>query len=68
VALGNWGSPEAVPALASALSDPEPLVRSHGAWALGCIGSAEACRVLEEHLAVESDSGVREEIESALES
>jgi epoxyqueuosine reductase len=68
VALGNWGSPEAVPALASALSDPEPLVRSHAAWALGCIGSAEACRVLEEHLAVESDSGVREEIESALES
>jgi epoxyqueuosine reductase len=68
VALGNWGSPEAVPALASALSDPEPLVRSHAAWALGCIGSAEACRVLEERLAVESDSGVREEIESALES
>lgn len=67
VALGNWGSEEAVPVLASALSDPEPLVRSHAAWALGCIGSAEARRVLEERLAVESDSGVREEMASALE-
>lgn len=67
VALGNWGSQEAVPVLASALSDPEPLVRSHAAWALGCVGSAEARRVLAEHLAVESDSGVREEITSALE-
>ncbi len=33
VALGNRGSPEAVPALA--LNDEEPLVREHAAWALG---------------------------------
>lgn len=31
VALGNWGSQEAVPVLADALSDPEPWVRSHAA-------------------------------------
>jgi epoxyqueuosine reductase len=32
VALGNWGSPEAVPVLIAALSDAEPLVRAHAAW------------------------------------
>jgi epoxyqueuosine reductase len=37
VALGNWGSPEAVPVLSSALSDPDPLVRGHSVWALGGI-------------------------------
>lgn len=35
VALGNSGSPEATPALNEALSDEEPLVREHAAWALG---------------------------------
>lgn len=40
VALGNWGDPVAVPALTQALSDPEPLVRGHAAWALGRIGAA----------------------------
>jgi len=40
VALGNLGSPAAVPALARALDDPEPLVRDHAAWALGQIGGA----------------------------
>ena len=35
VALGNWGAPEAVPALAIALNDEEPLIRGHAAWALG---------------------------------
>src|SRR5690554_5371950 len=37
VALGNWGSPRAVPVLTGALSDGEPLVRGHAAWALGRI-------------------------------
>jgi epoxyqueuosine reductase len=32
VALGNWGSSAATPVLASALSDPDPLVRGHSAW------------------------------------
>jgi epoxyqueuosine reductase len=34
VALGNWGSPEALPALEQALTDPEPLIREHAAWAI----------------------------------
>ncbi len=33
VALGNRGSPEAIPALVVALNDEEPLVRGHAAWA-----------------------------------
>ena len=41
VALGNWGDPAALPALAEALSDPEPLVREHAAWALERIGGGE---------------------------
>lgn len=43
VALGNRGSPEAVPVLAAALNDEEPLIRGHSAWALGRIGG-EAVR------------------------
>jgi hypothetical protein len=38
VALGNWGSEEAVPVLVDALEDHEPLIRGHAAWALGRIG------------------------------
>lgn len=37
VALGNWGDPQAIPALRRALDDPEPLVREHAAWALARI-------------------------------
>ncbi|MGH7475119.1 MAG: tRNA epoxyqueuosine(34) reductase QueG [Longimicrobiales bacterium] len=66
VALGNWGSPEAAPALAAALSDREPLVRGHAAWALGRIASAEARAALSDQLAVESDAWVREELRLAL--
>jgi hypothetical protein len=36
-----------VPVLSSGLADPDPLVRSHSAWALGEIGSAEAVATLE---------------------
>ncbi|RMF84153.1 MAG: hypothetical protein D6736_19875, partial [Nitrospinota bacterium] len=39
VALGNWGSPEALPVLERALHDPEPLVREHAAWAIARIRS-----------------------------
>jgi HEAT repeat protein len=35
VALGTWGSPEAVPVLAKALNDEDPLIRWHAARALG---------------------------------
>jgi epoxyqueuosine reductase len=66
VALGNWGSPEAVPVLAAALGDEEPLIRGHAAWALGRIGTARATEALRERLRAEDDAGAREEIELAL--
>lgn len=34
VALGNVGDSSALPALEKALSDPEPLIREHAAWAM----------------------------------
>ena len=66
VALGNWGSPEAVPALAVALSDEEALVRGHAAWALGRIGTEAARQALRGRKEVEEDGWVREEIEAGL--
>lgn len=42
VVLGNIGSAEDVPSLAAALSDDEPVVRGHAAWALREIASAQA--------------------------
>lgn len=66
VALGNWGDPEAVPALVKLLSDPEPLVRGHAAWALGRIDSEEAPRALEKARAREADPEVLAEIDAAL--
>jgi len=65
VALGNWGSPQAVPALSIALNDEEPLVRGHAAWALGRIGTEAARQVLRGREEVEVDAWVREEIAAA---
>jgi epoxyqueuosine reductase len=42
VVLGNAGDPSALPSLIAALSDSEPLVREHAAWALGRFGSGAA--------------------------
>jgi epoxyqueuosine reductase len=67
VALGNWGSPEAVPVLAAALSDEELLIRGHAAWALGRIGGLQAREALRSRLGVEGDAWAREEISLALE-
>jgi epoxyqueuosine reductase len=67
VALGNWGEPIAVPALARALDDAEPLIRGHAAWALGCIATAGARRALSRTLTTEADGWVREELRLAIE-
>ncbi|HIC15308.1 MAG TPA: tRNA epoxyqueuosine(34) reductase QueG, partial [Gemmatimonadetes bacterium] len=67
VALGNWGAPVAVPTLLRALSDVEPLVRGHAAWALGQIGSISALSALSTKLVAEEDAWVRTEISAALE-
>lgn len=66
VALGNWGSPEAVPALAAALNDEEPLVRGHAAWALGRIADERSVDSLRARLLVEADEWVISEIILAL--
>jgi len=66
VALGNWGSPEAVPALGEAMKDPSPLIREHVAWALGQIEGKQAQKVLVEALAREREPTVAEEIDWAL--
>jgi len=66
VALGNLHDPRAIPALAQALYDPEPLVRGHVAWALGRIGGEAARRILCDALATECDAEVQGEIRCAL--
>jgi epoxyqueuosine reductase len=77
IALGNWGSPEGIPALAAALHDDEALVRGHAAWSLGRIASQPGCPSeaissiggsLAHRLVVETDPWVRDEISSALSS
>lgn len=66
IALGNEGDPESIPVLISALEDPEPLVRRHVAWALGRVGGGKARTALEKRRSLETDEGVRSEIEDAL--
>jgi epoxyqueuosine reductase len=66
VALGNWGSADAVPVLTSALSDPEPQVRGHAAWALGKAVSPASKVALEAAREVERDPFVLEELDAAI--
>ena len=66
VAIGNWGDRRAVPALKDALTDDEPLVRSHAAWALGKIGGNTAKQILRTQLTVEDEQEVITEIQDAI--
>lgn len=66
VVVGNIGSEDDVPALTAALSDEEPLVRRHVAWALGRLASPAAVAALRDRLDMEFDAGVREELGAAL--
>jgi epoxyqueuosine reductase len=67
VVLGNTQNPDAVAPLARALeAEPEPLVRSHAAWALAQIGGSTARRALERALG-DVDATVRDEAAAALE-
>lgn len=65
VPLGHWGSPEAVPALAAALKDDEPLMRGHAASALGRIGTEAAMQALRGREEMEEEAWVRDEITSS---
>ncbi len=62
VAAGNWGSETAVPALIPLLSDPEPLLRGHAAWALRQIGGRTAETAVAHALSQETDPQVRLEL------
>jgi epoxyqueuosine reductase len=62
VALGNSGSPEAVPALESAMRDASPLVRGHAAWALKQIPGPESQGALTRARLDEKDPAVLEEM------
>lgn len=64
--LGNQADPAALPALAQALADPEPLVRQAAAWALGRIPHPAAHEWLMARRSVEIDPAVRQEITAAL--
>ncbi len=66
VAIGNAGDRKGVPSLIQALSDPEPLVRGHSAWALGELGGKNARLALEAGRGRESDPETLREIETAL--
>jgi epoxyqueuosine reductase len=66
VVLGNAGDPSALPSLIAALSDSEPLVREHAAWALGKIGAEAAAGPLLSRAGEESDPRVLAALRSAL--
>ena len=66
VALGNTGGPGSSGALTRALGHEEPLVRGHAAWALARVARDRGRSALAARLRVETDAGVRREIEAAL--
>jgi epoxyqueuosine reductase len=67
VALGNLGNSQSVQGLADLLlNDPEAIVRSHAAWALGQIGGETSSRVLTSAFENEADEAVKLEIQAAI--
>lgn len=66
VALGNAQDTTAVRELIHALSDDEPLVRGHAAWALSQIGGDEAFGILATAIEMETNDFVNAEIQKAL--
>ena len=65
-ALGNWGAPTALPALAQALQEDSAVVREHAVWALGqlmrkAVGP-DTASILQAHRDSETNPGVRAEL------
>lgn len=67
VAAGNWGHTDAIRPLQTLLSDLSPLIRAHAAWSLRQIMGNDVHPFLQTHMLHESDTLVREEIQSLLE-
>ena len=66
IVLGNHPTDRAITGLIRGLHDPEPLIRSASAWALGRYTHQSAEQALCQRLVDEPDSDVRAEIEAAL--
>lgn len=74
VALGNWGVPEALPALQHLLDHEAPLVRGHAAWGIGRMASQQQgnpfgstpTTLLDSRKQLEKDPWVQEEICAAI--
>lgn len=66
IAIGNTGDPMFIPVLAQAMKNPEDLVRSYAAWAIGKTGGPQSKQILESHLTRETAESVKKEIQAAL--
>ena len=70
IALGNWADVSVVKPLSTALEDEQIIVRGHAAWGLGQVlrkhRHDEVRIALENHLIIEEDAWVCEEVSMAL--
>jgi len=67
IALGNSHLPEAFPALKTVMqTEPEPIIRSHAAWALGMLNSSKVWEFLSDARNRETNETVLFEIERVL--
>ncbi len=62
IVLANRKRREALPTLAGVLTDPDPVLRGHAAWAVGRIGDEEAIRMLRSLAETETSPEVLAEI------
>lgn len=66
IAAGNWGAPAVVQPLINLLTDAEPLVRGHAAWALAQINTPQGQTAIATQLPLETDKTVQIELKMAL--
>jgi epoxyqueuosine reductase len=66
IALGNTRRAEAVRALSRILTEPDPRLRRHAAWALAQVAGSGAALALRAALETESEAAVRRVIHEAL--
>jgi epoxyqueuosine reductase len=64
--MGNSKEKSFVPYIKKCLEDKDPLVRAHAAWALWKLQGEDSYETLSNHLSIESNPMVREEIVSIL--
>ncbi|MBU0692432.1 tRNA epoxyqueuosine(34) reductase QueG [bacterium] len=66
IALGNWGTEDAVDALEKLSSLDDPLIRLHAAWALGQCNSKKALQLLSRIERSDTNDAVRQESADAV--